>query len=333
MANVVRDPREHPEAVLADFTKPEPLRTFTIDDVAFVYGSKFKQRYFKRVGDDFFPFPAQWDVTHRVWLPYGVSGATSGLCDGCHSVNYNIERKTVTEWNVGCERCHGPGSNHVAHPSRATIVNPSRLDSVTAVDVCVQCHSEGHPPDGTTGHEYHWPVGFRVGRRLSDFWQLDTHTLGQTGGLHYADGTARENRMQGNDFVQSVMYRRGVTCFNCHDSHSTNPSLLVRQGNDLCLGCHRPGGANGPRAASVEAHTHHAKGSAGGECVACHMPKIEQTIANVNVRSHTFAFIPPKMTDELKVPNPCTACHTERTTAWARETLATWPEFSPWRVQ
>src|SRR5436190_13576087 len=73
MANVVRDPREHPEAVLPDFSKPEPLRTFAIDDVAFVYGSKFKQRYFRRVGDDFFPFPAQWDVTHRVWRPYGVS--------------------------------------------------------------------------------------------------------------------------------------------------------------------------------------------------------------------------------------------------------------------
>ena len=25
-------------------------------------------------------------------------------------------------------------------------------------------------------------------------------------------------------------------------------------------------------------HTHHAEGSAGSQCVACHMPKIEQTI-------------------------------------------------------
>src|SRR5262245_53483044 len=62
MANVVRDPREHPEAVLPDFSKPEPLRTFGIDDVALVYGGKFKQRYFRKVGDDFNPFPAQWDV-------------------------------------------------------------------------------------------------------------------------------------------------------------------------------------------------------------------------------------------------------------------------------
>jgi hypothetical protein len=41
MANVVRDPREHPEAVLGDFAHPDPLRTFDLDQVAFVYGSRY----------------------------------------------------------------------------------------------------------------------------------------------------------------------------------------------------------------------------------------------------------------------------------------------------
>ena len=67
-------------------------------------------------------------------------------------------------------------------------------------------------------------------------------------------------------------------------------------------------------------------------CVACHMPAIEQTIADVNVRSHTFRFITPSTTDRLKVPNPCTGCHTDNTTAWATAALKSWPEFSPWRV-
>jgi hypothetical protein len=42
--------------------------------------------------------------------------------------------------------------------------------------------------------------------------------------------------------------------------------------------------------ASIEAHTHHAAGSPASDCVSCHMPKIEQTVADVNVRSHTFRF-------------------------------------------
>jgi formate-dependent nitrite reductase cytochrome c552 subunit len=84
--------------------------------------------------------------------------------------------------------------------------------------------------------------------------------------------------------------------------------------------------------ASLEDHTHHANGSAGGECVACHMPKIQQTIANVNVRSHTFKFITPSMSQQLKIPNACTGCHTDRSNEWATEALRGWTGISPWRV-
>ncbi|PYR70388.1 MAG: cytochrome C, partial [Acidobacteria bacterium] len=63
MANVVTDPKVHPEVIIPDFSKADPLLTFTKDDIAFVYGTKWKQRYFKKVGNDYFPLPAQWDVT------------------------------------------------------------------------------------------------------------------------------------------------------------------------------------------------------------------------------------------------------------------------------
>jgi predicted CXXCH cytochrome family protein len=333
MANVVKDPREHPEAIVADFSTPNPLVTFSTDQIAFVYGSKFKQRYFRKSGDDFFPLPAQWDVTHRQWRPYGVSGATSSLCDGCHSVNYNITDKSVTEWNVGCERCHGPASAHIASPVRATIVNPARLDTVAAVDVCVQCHSEGEAHAPVNGQAFHWPVGFQVGKRLADFWRLEAHAAGETGGLHFADGSARENRMQGNDYVQSLMYRRGVTCFSCHDPHGTaNNADLVKSARLVCLTCHGPTSPNGPRGATLEQHTHHQAGSAGSECVGCHMPKIAVMLGDVKVRSHTFRFIAPAAAERLKMPDPCTTCHTDKTPAWATEVLRTWPDVSPWRV-
>jgi hypothetical protein len=38
------------------------------------------------------------------------------------------------------------------------------------------------------------------------------------------------------------------------------------------------------------------------------------------------------MTDRYKVPNPCTSCHTDKTTSWAREAMSRWPGISPWRV-
>jgi hypothetical protein len=76
MANVIVDAQEHPEAILGDFTQPNPLVTFKPSDVAFVYGSKWKQRYFTRRGDDYFVFPAQWDVTHKTWRRYYVEPGT-----------------------------------------------------------------------------------------------------------------------------------------------------------------------------------------------------------------------------------------------------------------
>jgi len=350
MANVVRDPKEHPDAIIPDLSKSNPLLTFTKDDIAFVYGSKWKQRYFTKVGDDYFPLPAQWDVTNKIWRPYNVKPGTDWwtkyypednmhrptgpTCDGCHSVNYDVATKKVTEWNVGCEKCHGPGSEHVKQPTQANIVNPSRLKYVDATDTCIQCHSQGQPlTTASPGKAYDWPVGFDMGKHLNDFWKLEEHKLGETTFTHFADGTAHKNRMQGNDFVTSLMYARGVTCFSCHDAHGTdNDALLVKPANILCLDCHGPKSPNGPRAATIAQHTHHNVRSEGSECIACHMPKIQQTIADVNVRSHTFHFVTPAMTDALKIPNACNVCHADKSTAWAATALKSWNDRSPWRA-
>ena len=91
---------------------------------------------------------------------------------------------------------------------------------------------------------------------------------------------------------------------------------------------------NGPATPTLAAHTHHKDGSAGSECIACHMPKIaNESMPGTNVRSHTFRFITPGMTDKYKMPNPCTSCHKDKSTAWATEQLRRWPEHSPWRVE
>jgi predicted CXXCH cytochrome family protein len=350
MANVVRDPKVHPEAILPDLSKKDPLVNFTADDIAFVYGSKWKQRYFTKRGDDYYPLGVTWDVAKQVFRPYKVATGTdwwvpffpddnmqrptSQLCDGCHSVNFNIQTKTVTEWNVGCEKCHGPGSAHVARPQRTNIINPARLTSMQAVNVCMQCHSEGQPlSNPINGKYWGWAVGFEVGKDLKNFWKLEEFKPGQESFTHFADGSAHKNRMQGNDFVQSAMYTHGVACNSCHDVHGTsNNADLIKPANSLCLTCHGPNSPNGPRGATIEEHTHHATNSTGNECVGCHMPKIAQQIGDINIRSHTFKFIPPGDTETLKVPNGCTSCHTDKSPAWAKDELRKWPNVSAFRV-
>jgi hypothetical protein len=62
------------------------------------------------------------------------------------------------------------------------------------------------------------------------------------------------------------------------------------------------------------------------------MPKIEQTIADIDVRAHTFKFITPATTEALKVPNACAACHAAERPGFAANALKTWSNVSPWRM-
>ena len=352
MANVVRDPHEHPDAIAANLATNN-VSKIAKDQVAFVYGSLWKQRYFTKVGEDYFPLPVQWVFADHSWRPYHVPDKagdwwtafypsdnmqrpTGPTCDGCHSVGYDIHTKQVAEWNVGCERCHGPGSEHVAHPARDNIVNPGLMDPVADTDTCVQCHSQGQPPTSPMdGKYYDWPVGYSVGLKLADYWKLEDCTLGQTSFYYFPDCTAHKNRMQGNDFAQSAMYHRGITCASCHDVHGTNNyAQLPKPADQICLDCHGPASANGPRTATLAEHTHHKDGSAGAQCVACHMPAIEtEGVPGTFVHAHTFRFITPEMTDKYGIPNPCTTCHKDKNTAWAKEAMNGWqPNHSPWRT-
>lgn len=342
MANIVQDPKIHPQAIVADFSKPNPLVTFTKDDVAFTYGSKWKQRYFKKVGNDYFVYPAQWDIAAKVWRAYNPKAGTDWwiphyptdqmqrptgpLCDGCHSVNFNVADNSVAEWNVGCEKCHGPGSLHAAKPTKTNIVNPAKLDPVSGSDTCLQCHTQGQPKTNPiNGKYYDWPVGYEPGKKLSDYWTLEEHKLGETTFTHFADDSAHKNRMQGNDFVNSRMHAKGITCFSCHNPHGTEYNADVKKpGNAMCLQCHTT--------VSPTQHSHHSDNSTGNQCIECHMPKIAQTIADVNVRSHTFKFITPTASEKYKIPNACIQCHKDQSNAWATRQLQTWTNFSGWRL-
>jgi predicted CXXCH cytochrome family protein len=348
MANVLTDVREQPEAILGDFSTPNPLVTFDRDDIAFTYGSKWKQRYYTRIGDDYFVFPAQWDVRNKTWRRYYVESGTDWwvdhysaepmerptgpLCDGCHSVNYDPVTKQPTEWNVGCEKCHGAGAAHVREPLLSNIVNPARLDAVRGNDVCIQCHSQGQPlRNPIEGRYFDWPVDYEPGDRLADHWRLEEHVLGADTFTHWPDGSAHKNRMQGNDFVTSVMYTKGVACWGCHDVHGTeNEADLIKPANAMCLTCHSPNSPAGPRGATLTDHTQHSADKVG--CVDCHMPAIARTVGDVSVRSHTFRFITPAMTEHYGMPNPCTSCHTDMTIDEAAGQLRNWGGMSPWRI-
>ncbi len=122
---------------------------------------------------------------------------------------------------------------------------------------------------------------------------------------HFAEGTAHKNRMQGNDFTQSLMYTRGVTCFSCHDPHgSDNVAMLRKKAMRFASVATDQNAPIGLFADSIPAHTHHKMDSAGSQCVSCHMPLIEETLGSVKAHAHLPASSPPQPQEPANVPNP-----------------------------
>ena len=118
-------------------------------------------------------------------------------------------------------------------------------------------------------------------------------------GLYHVDGQQRDEVLHWGAWLQSRMHRRGVTCSDCHEPHSQK---LRVEGNALCGSCHAPGKFDTP------AHHHHATGSAGAQCVDCHMPRTTYMVVDGR-RDHSMRVPRPDESAAFGVPNACNSCH------------------------
>jgi Tfp pilus assembly protein PilF len=296
--------------------------------------------------------PLAWDVKEKKWyhlypkapidpkdwLYWTNAGQNwNGMCAECHSTNlkknYDVitdsYKTTWSEISVGCEACHGPGSRHVewaelpdmARPQTENyklVVKTGGISSRTQVEHCAPCHS----------------------RRaiLGDYTHAEPDLLDSllpsllTQELYFADGQILEEVYVYGSFTQSKMYRRNVRCSDCHDVHSIK---LVKQGNALCLQCHR-----GAVYDSKEHHFHKKKGEkgepirskegkvlfevgTGAECVQCHMPG--RYYMGIDYRpDHSFRIPRPDLSIKLGTPNACNRCHGDKTNQWSDQYITKW---------
>jgi hypothetical protein len=96
-ANVVRDPREHPDAIIPDLNTNN-VKKFTREDVGLVYGSIWK--HFTKVGDDYYPQPSQWDIMNHVWRAYFVANGTDWWAPLYPPDNFKRPVTTCTERRI-----------------------------------------------------------------------------------------------------------------------------------------------------------------------------------------------------------------------------------------
>ncbi|GIW94123.1 MAG: hypothetical protein KatS3mg110_2164 [Pirellulaceae bacterium] len=173
------------------------------------------------------------------------------------------------EPGIGCERCHGPGQEHVAfHQGTGSvkgsdpIVNPARLDPARREDVCNHCHLQGEATILRYGRRH---MDFRPGQRLEDIWVV--FVAGERiRGEGQTLAVSQVQQMRSSACFQKSGGRFG--CISCHDPHSEPvPAERVAFYRDRCLQCHAGQGCSLPE------HERRAK-SAEDSCIECHMPRL-----------------------------------------------------------
>ena len=353
-SKMIQDVSKNPSAVVADFTKLPKDADFTLAQAVYTIGSKFKQRYMIPTSinrkEDFRLGNYQWNEETKKWQnfkPYNYwykdayphdnkEFPTSNACDGCHFTGYMSTGKRV-ESSISCESCHGPGSQHVNDP-QSKIFKASLSDPIRTNEVCFQCHMRNRDKRMQTQHKSikglwmeakDYPDGYEPGKPLINYKLPAPFALGQETKEFWANGAAKKNRTQGNEYMRDSMYQHGITCINCHDPHKLSNTAQKPEGNDACMKCHSFGSIIGPHQDTLEQHTHHKVDSKGSLCIECHMPKTAKHTGKspYTVRSHLFSFTYPAQTQAYKMPpetNACYACHTDKTLNSLQENLKAW---------
>lgn len=331
-------------------------------------GSHRYQQYLARTGDAWWRLPIAWDVDEQRFFHMNAAFLTpdpEGLDEG--SITTDDHRRHVTRWNdncvfchnvapdpgldartgrfttevaelgIGCEACHGPGSEHVARntdPLRRyvlhasddadpTIVSPARLDPARRADLCGRCHGQRitDEVDAFLAHGDPFVPGDDLALYSSPLWHdtaLSEGTPAEREGVFaarfWSDGTPRLTAYEYQGLLQSRCASEGaLTCTDCHGMHEGDPRgqirPSVRDGDAMCAGaCH----ADLADAASARAHARHAD----VRCVDCHMPRIVYGVRDVH-RSHRIDVPRPVEHAAAGRADACTLCHLERSPAWA----------------
>jgi hypothetical protein len=221
------------------------------------------QTYLYWKGDRLFELP----VTY--WTPLETWENSPGYRDGtadfdrpvvprcleCHATYFsaipseapaNRFHKAGAVLGISCERCHGPGRQHVELEQTASqrapkasasassqagvdgaqnlgIVNPQKLSRDRQIDVCAECHAG-------LGEERAPAFSFVPGQRLSEYLEVQPLDPDAKVDVHGNQVALLE---RSRCFQSSTK----ITCNYCHDVHA--PEHAAASYSNRCLTCHK----------------------------------------------------------------------------------------------
>src|SRR4051794_4935470 len=135
-----------------------------------------REGYLFELPVSWFVHTASWDASpgYEQYREARLDRPVENSCLWCHASQVRYVRGTQNRYadppfadnGVGCERCHGPGSEHVRNPSAAPMSNPAKLDAVRRDSICMQCHLSGVSRVPRAGRRF---VDFHAGDNIADY--------------------------------------------------------------------------------------------------------------------------------------------------------------------
>jgi tetratricopeptide (TPR) repeat protein len=230
-------------------------------------------------------------------------GRAIGLeCMSCHNaypkfVMGSENKYTDVPQGIDCERCHGPGGEHVRRKQMGesidtskyidySIVNPGKLSADLQFQICQRCHLQGNAIL-KTGKSF---FDFKPGMQLSEV--MDVYLPRYKNADHDFIMASHADRLkQSQCFVVSAKnnanknslrpYKNAMTCVTCHNPHVTSKNLGDGYFNTKCQNCH-----SAPKQTTCTA-TQAKLDAAKNNCVSCHMPRSGSSdIPHVTIHDH-----------------------------------------------
>ena len=315
-ARTIQDVGLTPEALLADFDQPEVELPFGLEDVKYVIGEKWQQRFItETVEGELLVLPGQWNIATQEWvIDQRAEGDTVNWrteCSFCHVTGLDTTAWEFQEFGIGCEDCHGPGKEHANNPQEVAVFKQ------TDDQVCGACHSRGTSPEG-----HPFPASYKPGDTLTDHF---TFTADET--TRWPDGSAKIHNQQYTDWIQSNKMEGpdGLRCTTCHEVHTKGqgPSQTVLPTNEMCSGCH----AEKTTLARHIPYHQQAITKRDFTCNNCHMPLMATSAVEYDIHNHTFQQPNPQGSIDHGgtefMPNACNQCHSDHaeTPEWAMQTI------------
>ena len=159
---------------------------------------------------------------HTTWV-----GSSAPPRPGVNS--YDRERFVL---GISCEKCHGPGQQHVTHhrehpqdDSPRYVTQPGSLPPQRQIELCSLCHSGAGIPLQPT-------FSYRPGDPLDEFLELPPHAEQNRIGVHSNNQVSRLSKSR------CFQETKGMTCTTCHDLHRFERGDLTTF-SQRCLQCHQ----------------------------------------------------------------------------------------------